>query len=795
MTGLRVSAVTGTALGFVAAATTWAAMLSWRGFTEEPGTFLVPLLVLGGTVAGAGALGRWARLPVWVVFPGQVLLSAMVTSALLAGSPLPLSETRDRLVTVVEAAVSTANRFQSPVPVDVPPVDPLLIAGGLACFLLVDLLACGLGRISLAGLPLLTVYSVPVSVLGGGISWWVFVLTAIGFMSLLFIHENEQISRWGRPLRRGPDDTSPLVVRTGALRTSAGAIGGVATAVALALPLAIPTLTFTLFDFGRGPGGSREITVENPSVDLQRNLTRGEDVPLVRFSTADPDPSYLRIAVLTVFSENEWKPGDRNIPTTNRADGPMPPLDGVDSDVLRRTYGYDVSVTDEFRSAWLPTMSPVTRVVADGDWRFDPDTMDFLRGDSDLDAAGLEYSMRHVELDLQGEELAAAASGSRMVSRAFLELPPELPDVVRSLATEVTREEPTRFQKAVALQEWFRTGGGFSYDDSVELGDGTDDLARFLSEGPEGRTGYCEQFAASMAVMARVLGVPSRVAVGFLTPDRIGESTWEYSAHDMHAWPELFIAGAGWVRFEPTPAGRAGDVPAYTRDQIQDVPSPSLPTSVGGDSGLDRGADRPADRLDEESVPQDDQTQAGVPWGRLAIGIGVAALLGAALMVPRTVRAGRRRQRLSAGPEAAWLEIRDTVVDLGLTWPAHRSPRQTRDRLVRLFGAPADEYGPARPARGPGQNPDAVLAVDRLVGALEQLRYSGDPDRVAGLGLAAETETCLEALTAGATPRARRRATWFPRSVFVRHRAHPLFGDDDDDGPELSLSGTVDHAH
>ena len=114
---------------------------------------------------------------------------------------------------------------------------------------------------------------------------------------------------------------------------------------------------------------------------------------------------------------------------------------------------------------------------------------------------------------------------------------------------------------------------------------------------------------------------------------------------------------------------------------------------------------------------------------------------------------------------------------------------------MRLFGARPTSTGPARPGTRPGQNPDAVLALDRMVGSLEQLRYSGDPARVAGLGLAAETETCLEALTAGATPRARRRATWFPRSVFVRQRAHPLFGDDDDDGPELSLSGTVDHAH
>ena len=118
----------------------------------------------------------------------------------------------------------------------------------------------------------------------------------------------------------------------------------------------------------------------------------------------------------------------------------------------------------------------------------------------------------------------------------------------------------------MALQNWFREN--FDYSTDVNLGNGSDDLVRFLSEGEGGRTGYCEQFAAAMAVMARELGIPARVAVGFLQPEHIEGDTWVYSSHDLHAWPELFFSGSGWVRFEPTPSTRASGVPEYTQQEV-----------------------------------------------------------------------------------------------------------------------------------------------------------------------------------------------------------------------------------
>lgn len=780
-------------LAAAAAATTWIATFSWRGFTEVSAHFLGPLLVLGAVVAGVGAAARWWRLPLAGVFGLQVLASGMLASAMLCGSPIPVGSAWQRLSTTFADALGSADRYAPPVPSHVPGVHPLLIVGGLACLLLVDLLACSLRRVPLAGLPLLTIYSIPVSLTGGGVSWLVFSLTAAGFLGLLFLQENEQVARWGRPLGQSPDVADPagFGVRTGAVRGSAGSIGGVATVLAVFLPLLVPTLNLHLFDLGPGAGGDSDIVIENPMADLRRDLNRGQDVTLLRVTTDDPHPAYMRISVLNRFLDNEWTSGDRNVPTNNLADGDMPGLQGVATSVTRTEYDYRVLATSNFRSTWLPTQAPISRIVADGDWRYDTETMDFIAGDRDLNTAGLEYSMSGVQLGLTAAALVNAPSTAGLVSKEFTSLPTGLPSSVRNLANEVTREAPSRFEKAVALQKWFRETGGFTYSTDVAPGNGTDDLIAFLTDGEDGRTGYCEQFAASMAVMARILGIPARVAVGFLQARPIGPRTWEYSAHDLHAWPELFFPGAGWVRFEPTPAGRATSVPGYT---TQDV---AAPNPTGGAGNPRPSEELPSRGSSSSSAPTDPGTSAagsdsgtGTRWAFVLGGFTSVVLGALVLLLPRTLRRTVRDRRLAGDLEAAWDELRATAVDLGVPWPESRSPRETRNHLVRHFGAPVDEYTPDRPAHRADLNPEAVLALDRIVHALELRRYaragSGEHDT-----LPTEIVTCIAALEGGATLGARRRAHWWPRSVVSRlHRTRPASAEHP---VQARYGGVVDH--
>jgi transglutaminase-like putative cysteine protease len=653
-------------------------------------------------------------------------------------------------------------------------VHPLLIAGGAGCLLLVDVLACTLRRVPLAGLPLLTIYSIPVSMTGDGPHWLLYTLTAIGFLAMIFLAESEQIARWGPILAEdhSHSEPKPLAVPSWP-RTGARAIGGVATGLSIIVPLALPSFSVHLLNFGPGTGGDDDIRIQNPMVDLRRDLVRGKDIDLLTVRTDDPDPSYLRIAVLNRFSENEWSSGDREVPSSHTADGKMPGLIGVADGLERDTYGYEVEATRDFRSTWLPTTSQVDSVDAPGDWRYDTTTMDFLASDNDLDTSQLTWRFDAVRLHYDANRMALAGPVGALVPRAYTELPANLNPIVHQLALNVTANEQSRFEKAVALQQWFREAGGFEYTTDVDLGNGSDDLVRFLSDDEDGRRGYCEQFAAAMAVMARSIGIPARVAVGFLSPVHADKDTYVYSAHDLHAWPELFFPGSGWVRFEPTPPGRASGVPDYTTSPVN-IPDNTDPSDSASAS------DELPNRVDQSgpAKPIDSATSDGkagtagsqFPWVWVASGTVLVVLALVIALGPRVLRRRRRDRRGELGPEEAWHELHDTALDLRLPWPNNRSPWQTRESLVQLFGAPRDEFTPERPRRGPETNPDAVLALDRIVHSLELLRYARPGGTEPGTWRA-EMQTCVDALYGGAPKRARRAAAWWPRSVFQRQVA------------------------
>lgn len=790
MATARSHPVTLAGLSAVAAGTTLVSLLTWQGFTERYGDTLGPLVVIAVLVAGTGAVARWWRVPRPLLVLAQVVLVAMVVSGFVSGSPLPIGDAWERFQLAFTDAVDSANRFAPPVPAEAPPVHPLLIAGGAACLLLTDLLACTLRRVPLAGLPLLTIYSVPVSMTGDGPHWILFTITAVGFLAMIFLSESEQVSRWGPILAEDLGGSEPKTLSTAAWpRTGARTIGGVATALAIVVPVLIPTFSIHLFDFGPGTGGDDDISIENPMVDLRRDLVRGADVPLVTVRTDDPDPSYLRIAVLNRFSENEWSSGDREVPSTQTADGQMPGLVGVSNLLPRDNYDYELSATGDFESTWLPTTSNVTQVEAPGDWRFDTSTMDFLASDDDLDTAGLSWSLSAVKVQYDATRMATAGPVGALVSRDFTTLPTGMNPIIRQLTQQVTANAESKFEKAVALQRWFRAEGNFEYSTEVDLRTGEDDLVAFLE--PQGRVGYCEQFAAAMAVMARELGIPARVAVGFLQPERDGDQ-WVYSAHDLHAWPELFFPGSGWVRFEPTPPTRANGVPGYTTAPI-DIPDDSELTATATDQESAGNRPQESGRPDAaaETAAGEDGADAGggFPWLPVVIGAGVLLLVVATVLGPRTVRRRRRDQRGLLGAEEAWQELRDTALDLRLPWPSHRSPWQTREALVQLFGAAtSDEFSPERPRRGPDVNPDAVFALDRIVHALERLRYAR-PDTAEHGTYRAEMQACVEALYGGTTKRARRAAEWWPRSVF--RRPTPVRTTGPDAPVEPALAGKV----
>ncbi|TGN66125.1 transglutaminase domain-containing protein [Nocardioides eburneiflavus] len=736
----------------------WTTVLSWRVLTEGFARVGIPLLLIGVVLAGAGAVARWQRLPAAGIIATQLVVAALLVLGTTTGSPLPTPGNVDVFVAALQDALETSRSFAAPVQLGVPPVHPLLLIGGALVVLLVDVIACTLRRAPVAGLVLLAAYTLPVAVTGNPVSWWLFAVIAGLFLTLVFLQHSDHVTSWGR----APDgEKGSFSVRTGAIANTALALGTAAIALAVVVPAAVPTMSMSVFE-GNGPG-TREVEVQDPMVDLRRDLRRGVDVPLLWVTTSGPRPSYLRYTVLSRFSGSEWTPGDREIPESQSATGALPPLDGVGLDVQRREFKYDVRVGPDFRSTWLPTAAQTSRIAASTDWRYDLNTRDVIAAREDVTTADSTYDYTGVQLTYDADSMNSAVSGAGAVAGIFTEVPSTLNNEIRRLAATVTADAPTRFQKAQALQRWFREDGGFRYDigQVPSAGDGGADLLAFLDD----RVGYCEQFAASMAIMARVIGIPSRVAVGFLEPDRATNGSWEFSSRDLHAWPELYFPGSGWVRFEPTPQARATQPPDYTEAEFEAVPETASPSANSSTELLpERG-----EQADAEDAAADENTSS-IPWVPVLaalLGLGVVALL---LTSPRLVRAARRRRRLAGDIEDLWVELRDVVRDLGHAWPDGRSPRRAGDWLGRLLAAPVhDASRPDRPRRGRDQAPEAADALDRLVAALEHSRYARDPETFTADRFADDLTLVEDALAAGVTPREVRRAAWWPASV-VGHR-------------------------
>ena len=783
-------------LAVVAAATTWITMLSWRGFAQQWGQYLGPLLLVAVVVAFGGVLFRAAPMPRRVSLLLHILVVALLVWLLIGGSLLHPVAGFHHVSDVLNDAWTSSETYQPPIPATVPGIAPMMIPCGAASLLVVDILACWMRRVSLAGLPLLAVYCVPISLLGDGVSWVVFLLGASGFLLMMYLQESAHILRWGRPLGSSAAtvDPSGFGVSTGASKTSAGAVGGAAVVLAVVLPLFIPTLHLDgLGLFGPGGSGGDGVKVVNPIADMNTELKRGKNVPLLDVTTDDPAPSYLRIAVLKQFNGVEWSTGDRELVGDQVADGLVPLEDGLFKSVALSSYNYRVKATSDFQSTWLPTAFPVSDINAPGDWHYDTTTMDFIRGNDSLTTAGLSYTMTAAKPNIQAFDMVHSLTAPLPIQSAYTALPSTLPPLVGDLARQVTNGAESRYEQAVLLQRWFRSTGGFRYSlHTPASGSGNPAMVRFLTKGPGGRVGFCEQFATAFAVMARTLQIPARVSVGFLAPHPgQGSNEWVYRSHDLHAWPELYFQGSGWVRFEPTPGTRGTSPPAYTTGAVTKPTDPKSAQTQGGKVPTESASTK-ATQPRNEATTKSSSSSTDIPWTAILVGLLVLAVLVGLALVPRSVRRSRRVRRLAGEAEDAWAELRDSAIDLGVSWPAGRSPHETGHHLAAWFGPDPDGAPLVRPPRGRGLAPDAEDALDRIVLTLEQVRYAREPHDDPG-ALAGDVETCIAALEHGSMRSALRRAQWLPRSLFGGRRRAAARAARDREPEAVAAGGVIDH--
>ncbi|MEO8251023.1 MAG: transglutaminaseTgpA domain-containing protein [Chloroflexota bacterium] len=152
-------------------------------------------------------------------------------------------------------------------------------------------------------------------------------------------------------------------------------------------------------------------------------------------------------------------------------------------------------------------------------------------------------------------------------------------DLAHQIATNAGAKDP--YHEALALADFLRSDPSFRYSTNATLpSDPNRDLVDFFLFDQNGRVGYCEYFATAMAVMARTLGLPARVAVGYAPGDRIQDGIFQYRERNAHAWAEIFFPGYGWQIFEATKS-----VARVARAPGEGIVPPLRPVVGGGDPG------------------------------------------------------------------------------------------------------------------------------------------------------------------------------------------------------------------
>lgn len=620
------------------------ALATGNVFDRVEWSLFLPVALAAATTALTGRMGtRGRRFVRLATATATVTASAWVVAALAGGS---FSDVLPGIVEGPRKLLTT----EWPSPADPTVIATLATLLGAATALAVELARRAHLHLAPLGPVLVTMVTVVALSAPRRPEWWLLGVLGAGALVLALTRHGEQ------PVSR-------LATLRGELAVPLMLVAAVGCAVAAAT-----AISWT------GRADPRDVAEADRSASLLRALEatvalRTATTPIDLFDVTDESPligqrmpARWRTAALDTYDGSRWLPsaevrpiGDRLGPERSaRADGPA-------------TGHYRIDLLASHTDL-VPLPGPPIELRSDPEMGVltDVDRVAVVLDES----APAGTTLRLVaEISPTVGDVAPAAIEPRPIG----DIESGLTDLAEELAG--TGDALARLER---IEQELRT-----WQLSTEMGGGQQLklLELFMTE----RRGTAEQFTAAFVLLSRALGFDTRIATGFLVPPDEVASPMTVRSEHAAAWPEVNIAGAGWVAFDPVPEAPTGDV-----EQEEPPPEEQTPTAA------QPPVKPPAQPGDDDVETDDDADPARQRWGSLTSWILRVSITIAAIAVPAalaltaivTVKLVRRRRRRrlpdpSDRVRAAWATTTDALVDAGLTIDAS----WTDDRIAAM-GAP-----------------------------------------------------------------------------------------------------------
>lgn len=401
----------------------------------------------------------------------------------------------------------------------------------------------------------------------------------------------------------------------------------------------------------------------------------------VLFTVRAAKPEVWRLAVLDRFDGVTWSSTAHFVPTGSRVPAGPEPGD-------RRDVAQQVTVR-ELPGIWVPAADR-PRVVEDLGVVVDPSSGALAAGQPLR--SGQTYRVTSAIRNWSADDLAVASVAQDTEAQAARELPwgpgAQKPPVqlaeFRAFARRATGGALSPIQQAAQLAEFLKRYG--QYDITAPPGHGYRQLDYFLGEGKHGTP---EHYATAYAVLARTLGLPTRVMVGF-RGGRIAGDAREIRSGDVMVWPEVKFAKLGWVPFNPTPqrAGASKDSDSVAVGETQQKLEQAQKNAASQQQGSGPGTSNQPATPRKAAVAKDEPTPMWV-YAVVLLGLLVVAYVLAVFAMP----ALRRRQRRSGSPAAriagAWHQALEHLADVGLATARTLTAHEVARFGARTVGEPA----------------------------------------------------------------------------------------------------------